>query len=65
MVGPTIMKGKAPPVDPFSSEGSDSLFEEWLQSFECVATRNDWTDAEKMIQLTSYLRGKTLQGQIN
>ena len=61
MVRPAIRKGKAPPVDPFSSEGSDLLFEEWLPSFERMATWNDRIDAEKMIQLAGYLRGKALQ----
>jgi len=31
------------------------LFEEWLPSFEQMAT---WTDSEKLIQLAGYLRGK-------
>ena len=36
-------------------------FEEWLLSFERVATWNDWGEAEKLIQLPGHLRGKALQ----
>jgi len=38
---PAIRKGKALPVDLFSSEGSDLLFEEWLPSFERMTLWND------------------------
>jgi len=61
MVQPVVRKGKAPPVDSFASEGTDLLFEEWLPAFEHMATWNKWTDSEKLIQLTGYLRGKALQ----
>ena len=53
--------GKAPPLEPFVGEGADMLFEEWLPSFERVATWNGWGEAEKLIQFAGHLRGKTLQ----
>jgi len=56
-----IRKGKAPPVDSFAGEGSDLLFEEWLPAFKHMATWNEWTDSDKLIQLAGYLRGKALQ----
>ena len=52
--------GKAPPLEPFVDEGADMLFEEWLPSFERVATWNGWGEAEKLIQLAGHLRGKAL-----
>ena len=52
-------RGKAPPIEPFVGEGADMLFEEWLPSFERVATWNSWGETKKIIQL-GHLRGKTL-----
>ena len=53
--------GNAPPLEPFVGEGADMFFEEWLPSFERVATWNGWGEAEKLIQLAGHLRGKALQ----
>ena len=57
----TTRRGKAPPIEPFTGEGVDILFEEWLPSFERTATWNGWSEAEKLIQLAGHLRGKALQ----
>ena len=54
-------RGKAPPIEPFTGEGVDMLFEEWLPSFERTATWNGWGEGEKLIQLAGHLRGKALQ----
>ena len=58
---PTIRRGKAPPVEPFTGEGVDTLFEEWLPTFEWVATWNNWSEPEKLLQLAGHLRGKARQ----
>ena len=57
----TTRRGKVPPIEPFTGEGVDMLFEEWLPSFERTATWNGWSEAEKLIQLAGHLRGKALQ----
>ena len=53
-------KGKAPPVDLFTGE-SDVLWEDWLPTLERTATGNNWTENEKLLQLTGHLRGKAAQ----
>ena len=58
---PTSRRGKAPPIEPFTGEGVDMLFEEWLPSFERAVVGNGWGEAEKLIQLVGHLRGKALQ----
>jgi len=40
---PNTQRGKAPPVEPFTGEGVDTLFEEWLPTFEWMATWNNWS----------------------
>ena len=37
---PTSRIGKAPPIEPFTGEGVDILFEEWLPSFERTVVWN-------------------------
>lgn len=54
---PTIRRGKAPPIEPFTGKGVDMVFEEWLPSFAW----NGWGEAEKLTQLAEHLRGKALQ----
>ena len=53
--------GKAPPVDPFTSELPDVRFEDWLPTLERAAHWNGWSEEEKLMQLAGYLRGKALQ----
>ena len=57
----TTRRGKAPPIEPFTGEEVDMLFEEWLPSFERAVAWNGWGEAEKLIQLAGHLRGKALQ----
>ena len=54
-------KGKAPPVDLFTGEGSDVLWEDWLPTLERTATWNNWTENEKLLQLAGHLRNKAAQ----
>ena len=54
-------KGKALPVDLFTGESSDVLWEDWLPILECTATWNNWTESEKLLHLAGYLRGKAAQ----
>ena len=62
IVNPSVhRRGKAPPVDPFSAEGLDEHWDEWLPTFERAAEWNGWTDAERLIQLAGHLRGKARQ----
>ncbi len=51
-------KGKAPPVDSFSSENPE---EDWLPTLERAALWNGWSDEETLFQLAGHLRGKALQ----
>ena len=50
--------GKAPPIDTFTGENSDVLWEDWLPTLESAA---HWNEDEKLPQLAGYLRKKTLQ----
>ena len=54
-------RGKAPPVEPYTGENPDILWEEWLPMFERAASWNGWTEQDKLLQLAGYLRGKALQ----
>ena len=57
----TSRVGKAPPIDTFTGENSDVLWEDWLPTFERAAHWNDWSEDEKLLQLAGYLRKKALQ----
>ena len=52
-------KGKAP-VDSFSGESLDVLWEDWIPTLERAALWNGWSD-EKLLQLAGHLRGKAQQ----
>ena len=54
-------RGKAPPVDPFTGEQPDVLWEDWLSTFERASIWNGWSESEKLLQLAGHLRGKALQ----
>ena len=54
-------RGKAPPVDPFDGENTDSRFEDWLPTLERAATWNGWSEEEKLLQLAGHLRKRALQ----
>ena len=57
----TSRVGKASPIDTFTGENSDVLWEDWLPTFECAAHWNNWSEDEKPLQLAGYLRKKVLQ----
>ena len=42
-------KAKAPPVDLFTGEGSDVLWEDWLPTLERTTTLNNWTENKKLL----------------
>ena len=48
-------RGKAPPVDPFTGEQPDVLWEDWLSTFERASTWNGWSESEKLLQLAGHL----------
>ena len=54
-------RGKAPPIDTFTGENCDVLWEDWLPTFERAAHWNSWSEDEKLLQLAGYLRRKALQ----
>ena len=54
-------RGKAPPVDPFSGEVPDSIFDDWLPALQRAAAWNGWSDKEKLLQLAGHLWGRALQ----
>ena len=54
-------RGKAPPIDAFTGESPDVLFEDWLPALQCAAEWNGWSNSETLIQLAGYLRGRALQ----
>lgn len=53
--------GKAPPVDPFTGEDPNIMFDEWLPSLERASEWNRWSDQELLLQLAGHLRGKALR----
>ena len=38
--GGQVRRGKAPPVDPFTSENDEMMWEDWLPTLERAATWN-------------------------
>ena len=54
-------RGKAPPVDSFSGESPDMLFEDWLPTLQRAAEWNRWSQRETLIQLAGHLRCRALQ----
>ena len=52
---------KAPPVDPFTGESKEVLWQDWLPILERAATWNGWGEEEKLLQVVGYLKGKALQ----
>ena len=53
--------GKAPPIDSFSGESEEILFDDWLPSLDRTSEWNGWKEEEKLLQLAGHLRGKALQ----
>ena len=49
-------RGKVPPVEPFTGERSDQLWEEWLPMLERAAFWYGWSEQEKLLKLAGYLR---------
>ena len=54
-------RGKAPPVDPFSSDQQKCTFDDWLLRPKRTAEWNEWTQAELLLQLAGHLRGRAFQ----
>jgi len=57
----TKARGKAAPIDPFTSDNLEITVEEWLPSLQRAAEWNDWTENEILIQLAGHLWGQALQ----
>ena len=54
-------RGKAPPVDPFNGEDSETTLDDWLPSLQRAAEWNGWAEEKKLMQLAGYLRGRARQ----
>ena len=54
-------RGKAPPIDPFTSENPEIRLDDWLPSLQRASRWNQWTEEEQLIQLAGHLRGRALQ----
>ena len=54
-------KGKAPPVDAFTGESPNVLWEDWIPTLERAAIWNGWSEKEELLQLAGHLRGKAQQ----
>ena len=59
--GPQPRRGKAPPVDAFTGESPDILFDDWFPALQRAAEWNGWGHSETLIQLAGHLRGRALQ----
>ena len=55
-----VRQGKAPPIDPFTGENLEVIFNDWLMSLQRASTWNGWTEEELLIQLAGQLRGRAL-----
>ena len=53
-------RGKAPPIDTFSGDGSVS-FEDWIPALERCSMWNAWSEEETLLQLAGHLRGRALE----
>ena len=62
MVGElSARRGKAPPIDLFTTESIEITFDDWLLTLERAATWNGWTSDETLMQLSGHLKGRALQ----
>ena len=50
-------RGKAPPVNEYSSEDHECLLDDWLPSLNRASLWNGWSEEEQMIQLAGHLKG--------
>ena len=48
-------EGKAPPVDAFTGESPDILWEDWIPTLERAAVWNGWSEEEMLFQLAGHL----------
>ena len=58
---PLHRRGKVPPINPFSAEGSDEHWDDLLPTFERAAEWNNCSDSECLLQLAGHLRSKARQ----
>ena len=56
-VGGHARHGKALPVEPFTGEKPDVLWEDWIPTFERAAVWNGWKEQDKLLQLAGHMRG--------
>ena len=54
-------RGKAPPIDPFTAEGKEIRFDDWVPTLERAANWNNWSEEEMLMQLAGHLRNTALQ----
>ena len=54
-------RGRAPPVEMFSGEDSESMLDDWLPALVRAAEWNGWNKPELLIQLSGHLKGRARQ----
>lgn len=58
---PLTRRGRAPPVELFSGENTETTLEDWLPSLTRAAEWNGWSEEEKLIQLAGHFTGRARQ----
>lgn len=56
-----VRRGKAPPVDPFTGEVSETTLDDQLPSLQRAAEWNGFAEEEKLIQLAGHLHRRARQ----
>ena len=54
-------RGRATPIDPFTSENQKIRFDDWLPCLKKAAEWNGWSKEEQLLQLAGHLLGRALQ----
>ena len=57
----TLRHGKAPPIDSFDGESSDTRFDDWFPMLQRAATWYGWSEEETLLQLAGHLRRRAFQ----
>ena len=55
------MSGEGTPIDIFTGQNADVVWEDWLPIFELAANWNGWDKEEILLQLAGHFRHKALQ----
>lgn len=61
MKGPSLRRGRAPQVEMFSNEDSNTMLDNWLPAMERAAEWNGWIKGELLTHLAGHLEGRDRQ----